>query len=91
MLLKMRLMGLISEIERPSVEWHSRTLPLSTTAVGVLRTLHRAGTDGGFDLFSIQERMSDLGGTLELVSQSGAGCSAVLRVPLNARNPEARP
>jgi PAS domain S-box-containing protein len=37
---------------------------------------------GGFGLFSIQERMGDLGGELEIKSRPGAGCTAVLRVPI---------
>jgi signal transduction histidine kinase/ABC-type nitrate/sulfonate/bicarbonate transport system substrate-binding protein len=37
---------------------------------------------GGFGLFSIQERMADLGGSLEVVSEPGKGCTAVLTVPL---------
>jgi signal transduction histidine kinase len=42
-----------------------------------------ANPEGGYGLFSIQERMTDLGGSLTLVSQPGAGCKAILRLPLN--------
>ena len=35
-----------------------------------------------FGLFSIQERMADLDGALEIASQPGKGCRATLRVPL---------
>jgi len=35
-----------------------------------------------FGLFSIQERMGDLGGEFEVESRPGAGCTAVLRVPI---------
>ena len=44
----------------------------------------RKGRDGGFGLFSIQERMSDLGGTFEIESEPGKGCRAVLTVPGSA-------
>jgi signal transduction histidine kinase len=37
---------------------------------------------GGFGLFSIQERMADLGGSLEIESQPDHGCRAVLTLPL---------
>ena len=47
----------------------------------------RTGSDGGkaergFGLFSIQERMDDLGGQLEIVSLPGAGCKVVMCVPV---------
>ena len=38
---------------------------------------------GGFGLFSIQERMADLGGSLEIISAPGEGFTAVLIAPLN--------
>lgn len=44
----------------------------------------RKSHDGGFGLFSIQERMSDLGGTFEIASEPGKGCRAVLTVPGSA-------
>ena len=37
--------------------------------------------EGGFGLFSIRERMGDLGGSLEIESDPGLGCVAVLVVP----------
>jgi signal transduction histidine kinase len=40
---------------------------------------------GGFGLFSIQERMKDLGGSLEIVSGPGKGCKAILTVPVGGR------
>ncbi len=40
-------------------------------------------SDGGFGLFSIKERMADLGGTLEIESEPGKACRAVLSVPLD--------
>ncbi|RLC12804.1 MAG: hypothetical protein DRI24_16920, partial [Deltaproteobacteria bacterium] len=42
------------------------------------------GITGGFGLFSIEERMSDLGGVLEIESQPGKGCKAILTVPLRS-------
>ena len=40
------------------------------------------GIKGGFGLFSIKERMTDLGGALEIESQPGKGGRAILTVPL---------
>ncbi len=37
---------------------------------------------GGFGLFSIRERLSQLGGSLEIDSSPGQGCRSVLRAPL---------
>jgi signal transduction histidine kinase/DNA-binding response OmpR family regulator len=37
---------------------------------------------GGFGIFSIRERMFDLGGSLEIVSARGKGCEATLVMPL---------
>lgn len=37
---------------------------------------------GSFGLFSIQERMKDLGGSLKVVSEPGKGCRAILTMPL---------
>ncbi|MCB9078235.1 MAG: PAS domain S-box protein [Anaerolineaceae bacterium] len=39
--------------------------------------------EGRFGLFSIRERMADLGGMLEIVSAPGQGCTATLIVPLS--------
>jgi signal transduction histidine kinase len=38
--------------------------------------------EGSYGLFSIRERMADLGGTLEIVSEPGKGCKATLIAPL---------
>jgi len=40
----------------------------------------------GFGLFSIQERMADLGGSLDIVSEPGNGCKAVLTTPLRTEH-----
>ena len=39
---------------------------------------------GGFGLFSIRERMTDLGGSLQLVTAPGKGCKATLFAPLES-------
>jgi len=46
------------------------------------RSMSKARNDGGFGLFSIQERMSDLGGRLEIDSVPGRGLTATLILPL---------
>jgi signal transduction histidine kinase len=38
----------------------------------------------GFGLFSIRERMTDLGGSLSIVSAPGKGCKATLMIPLDS-------
>ena len=40
-------------------------------------------SEGGFGLFSIRERMSDSGGSLEIISEPGKGTEAMLSVPIN--------
>ncbi|MHC4165621.1 MAG: PAS domain S-box protein [Planctomycetota bacterium] len=42
-----------------------------------------SGTQIGFGLFSIQERMADLGGSLEIESKPGKGCKIIMKAPLN--------
>jgi PAS domain S-box-containing protein len=37
---------------------------------------------GGFGLFSIRERLSQMGGSLEIDSRPGQGCKSLLRAPL---------
>jgi signal transduction histidine kinase len=44
---------------------------------------NRPGGHGAFGLFSIRERMADLGGSLEIVSRPGAGTEATLIAPLD--------
>ncbi len=41
-----------------------------------------AGERDSFGLFSIQERMKHLGGTLEIESKNGSGCRTTLTIPL---------
>jgi len=41
---------------------------------------------GGFGLFSIRERLSQMGGSLEIDSEPGQGCKSVLRAPLRQSN-----
>ena len=45
-------------------------------------TLGGTGSQSGFGLFSIRERMADLGGTLEIKSGRGQGFTATLIMPL---------
>ncbi len=48
-----------------------------------LAAFKNGNQQGGFGLFSIRERMSDLGGALEIDCEPGKGCKAVLIVPLS--------
>jgi len=47
-------------------------------------TLGGTGSQSGFGLFSIRERMADLGGTLEIKSERGQGFTATLSMPLES-------
>ena len=38
--------------------------------------------EGGFGLISVKERMINLGGSLEIISSPGEGCTAILSVPI---------
>jgi signal transduction histidine kinase len=40
---------------------------------------------GGFGLFSIEERMADMGGSFAIESEPGRGCRVVLTAPLEAK------
>ena len=42
----------------------------------------RAAKKGGLGLFSIQERMQDIGGSLEIISVKGKGATVILSIPL---------
>jgi signal transduction histidine kinase len=44
-------------------------------------TQHKPSDEGRFGLFSIRERMTDLGGELEIESAPGKGCTARLSLP----------
>jgi PAS domain S-box-containing protein len=46
------------------------------------RHSEKNNTESGFGLFSIKERMSDLGGSLEIESHPGRGVRAILTAPL---------
>jgi PAS domain S-box-containing protein len=48
----------------------------------------KIGVEGGFGLFSIRERMADMGGTFEITSEPGNGCTAVLTVPMRTKEQE---
>lgn len=43
----------------------------------------RASAEGGFGLFSIQERMLNLGGSIEIDSEPDKGCRVALNVPFD--------
>jgi CheY-like chemotaxis protein len=43
----------------------------------------KAGPSGGFGLFSIQQRLLQMGGTLEIESAAGHGTKAVLTIPID--------
>jgi signal transduction histidine kinase len=47
------------------------------------KTSRRVQQEGGFGLFSIEERMADLGGTLEIASEPGKGCKVTVTAPLH--------
>ena len=38
--------------------------------------------DSGYGLFSVEERMFDMGGTFEIVSEPDKGCEAILTIPV---------
>jgi len=48
-----------------------------------LPTPRRAAAEGGFGLFSIEERMADIGGSLTVSSTPGQGVRATLTAPLD--------
>jgi signal transduction histidine kinase len=48
----------------------------------------RPNHEGAFGLFSIRERMADLGGALEIESEPGKGTKATLIVPVGEREQE---
>jgi signal transduction histidine kinase len=41
-------------------------------------------SEDSFGLFSIHERMADLGGSLEIISEPGRGCRAIISMPLES-------
>jgi signal transduction histidine kinase len=45
-------------------------------------TTEKNGQNRCFGLFSVEERMSDAGGSLKIFSGSGLGCTAILTVPV---------
>jgi signal transduction histidine kinase len=48
------------------------------------------GKTGGFGLFSINELMADLGGSLRIVSEPGKGCTAILSAPFDVDRSQER-
>jgi len=72
---------------RLSVQWRANEVRVSVEDDGVgfdvSRVRRRGVWDGGFGLFSIQERLERVGGRLEIDSQLGHGTHTTLKVPLN--------
>jgi signal transduction histidine kinase len=67
-----------------SLEWADREVRLTVADAG--RGLDPSAPqilqpDHGFGLFSIRERLKDMGGTMTLTGAPGAGCAVALRVP----------
>ena len=55
------------------------------------RTIAQARSKtSGFGLFSVEELMSDLGGSLSIVSEPGKGCTAILSAPFIANDSRER-
>ncbi len=48
----------------------------------VQEKMEKANPYDSFGLFSIQERMTDLGGQMEILSEPGKGCTVILTVPV---------
>ncbi len=48
----------------------------------------KTSDDGGFGLFSIQERMAEMSGALSLVAEKGQGCIATLSLPVDFKEIE---
>jgi len=46
----------------------------------------KAVRNGGFGLFSIQERLEELGGCLEIMSEPGRGCKIMMKAPLKQKS-----
>ena len=43
----------------------------------------QANAEGGFGIFSIEERMTNLGGKLEIEARPHQGCSVIMTIPIN--------
>ena len=48
--------------------------------------VRKPGQSGGFGLFSVQERMADLGGSVDIWSEPGKGCRVTLTLPMETGN-----
>ena len=46
--------------------------------------------ESGYGLFSIKERMADMGGSLEIVSEAGQGTKAIMHVPITPGDAQER-
>lgn len=65
--------------------FHDSTLKLSVADDGVGFDLAEISTSGGLGLASIRERLSLLGGVLEIHSRSGQGTRILARLPMEKR------
>jgi len=72
--------GATSAVVRLAEEDGRMTVTVEDNGVG-FDPASLSSRDQTFGLFSIPERMENLGGELEIDSQPGAGCTASLRVP----------
>ena len=67
------------------LDWFDDALQITVTDDGcgfaTDAPTRRPDGEGAFGLFSVRERMTDLGGALEIESVPGHGCTARLRVP----------
>ena len=52
--------------------------------------IRASGKIGGFGLFSIKERIADLGGNLKIVSEPGRGCTVILSAPFGVDDRQER-
>ncbi|TWT81570.1 sensor protein ZraS [Planctomycetes bacterium CA13] len=46
------------------------------------QTFSKARAGSGFGLFSVQQRMADMAGSMEVVSAPGQGCTVTLTLPV---------
>ena len=77
------------------MKWSERALRIvvEDDGIGFDRdvTVGACNEGGGFGLFSIRERMTDIGGSLEVVTGPGRGCKAILTAPLGGPVAQAPP
>ena len=69
-----------------SVRWGDDDLSLTVAdrGCGFDPSVPWSGSDQGFGLFSIRERVGDLGGRFEIETEPGGGCRATIVVPIRS-------